>query len=290
MQEEIWPGLRRLCAPNPSPMTERGTNTYVLGTQAVAVIDPGPDDPRHLGAILAAVGDARVEAILVTHSHRDHSALAGALARATGAPVLGFGPSGAGRSDAMTRLAAAGLAGGGEGVDEGFVPDVVLGDGAVWRGAAGTVRALHTPGHFGNHLCFLWEGMAFSGDHVMGWASSLVSPPDGDLGCYMASLDRLAAAGAVRLWPGHGAGIDDPAARIAWLVAHRRAREAEILAVLDRGAATVPGIVAAVYREVAPALYPAAGRNVLAHLVDLHGRMQVSADPAPGEAALWRLI
>lgn len=290
MAEEVWPGVRRVLAPNPSPMTERGTNTWVIGTGAVAVIDPGPDDPRHLAALMAEIGDARVEAIFVTHSHLDHSGLARALARATGAPVLGFGPSGAGRSAAMARLAAAGLAGGGEGVDAGFVPDAVLADGAVWRGAAGEVVALHTPGHMGNHVCLVWEGVAFSGDHVMGWASSLVSPPEGDLGDYMASLDRLGSVGAARLMPGHGAVVEDPAARIVALAAHRRAREAEILAVLAEGPATVEVIVAGVYRDVAPALHGAAGRNVLAHLVDLAGRNVVGAAPTPGPEAVWRLL
>jgi hydroxyacylglutathione hydrolase len=190
----------------------------------------------------------------------------------------------------MARLAAAGLTGGGEGVDTGFAPDVVLADGAIWCGAAGEVVALHTPGHMGNHLCLVWEGVAFSGDHVMGWASSLVSPPEGDLGGYMASLDRLGAAGAARLMPGHGAVVEDPAARIAALAAHRRAREAEIIAALAAGPARVEAIVADVYRDVAPALHGAAGRNVLAHLVDLAGRSLVEAEPAPGPEAVWYLL
>ncbi len=289
MADELWPGVRRVVAGNPSPMTERGTNSWIIGSGAVVVVDPGPDLPGHLVALLAAIGGARVEAIFVTHSHLDHSGLAPALSRATGAPVLGFGPSGAGRSAAMAVLEAQGLTGGGEGIDRAFRPDGVLGNGAVWRGAAGEVRALHTPGHMGNHLCLMWEGVGFSGDHVMGWASSLVSPPEGDLGDYMVSLDRLAAAGPVRLMPGHGAVVEDPAARIAALAAHRRAREGEILAALAAGATDVASVVVAVYRDVPPALHPAAARNVLAHLVDLHGRKVVVAAPLPGPAARWRI-
>jgi hydroxyacylglutathione hydrolase len=290
MADELWPGVRRVIAGNPSPMTERGTNSWIIGSGAVAVIDPGPDLPGHLVALLAAIGGARVEAIFVTHSHQDHSGLAPALSRATGAPVLGFGPSGTGRSAAMAALEAQGLTDGGEGIDRAFRPDVVLEDGAVWRGAVGEVRALHTPGHMGNHLCLMWEGVGFSGDHVMGWASSLVSPPEGDLGDYMKSLDRLAAVDPVWLMPGHGAVVDDPAARIAALAAHRRAREGEILAALGAGTEDVASIVAVVYRNAPPALHPAAGRNVLAHLVDLHGRKVVEAAPQPGPGAAWRIV
>jgi hydroxyacylglutathione hydrolase len=289
MAEEIWTGVRRVLAPNPSSLTGEGTNTWLIGTDAVVVIDPGPDHPGHLAAILRALGGARVEAILVTHAHHDHSALSPALARATGAPVLAFGDAVAGRSAAMARLAAAGVTGGGEGVDAGFVPDQLLSDGAVWRGAAGEVRALHTPGHMANHLCLMWEGVAFSGDHVMGWSSTIVSPPDGDLTDYMTSLDRLMAANAARLLPGHGPVVDDPAARIAALAAHRRARETEILAALGDGPQTVAEVVAAVYRDVPAALHGAAGRNVFAHLIDLHERKQVTAVPGPEVAALWSL-
>lgn len=278
MAEELRPGLRRVRADNPSPLTGTGTNSWILGVGPVVVIDPGPDLPGHLAALLAAIGGARVEAIMVTHAHLDHSALAPALARATGAPVFAFGP--------LRDLPAA-PPGGGEGLDRDFRPDIQLADGALWRGAAGEIRALHTPGHLHDHLCLLWEGMAFSGDHVMGWASSVISPPEGDMGAYMASLDRLAAARAGCLLPGHGDPVADPQSRIAELAAHRRAREAAILAALDAGPGTIPDLVTRLYADTPRALHAAAARNVLAHLIDLHRRNLAMAMPAPDMAARW---
>ncbi len=287
--QRIEPGLRLVRADNPSPMTEAGTNTWIVGEGQVAVIDPGPDDPRHLAAILAALDPGeRVAAILVTHAHLDHSALAPHLAGATGAPVAAFGPPEAGRSAVMARLAEQGLAGG-EGVDAGFRPDLLLADGQSVDGAGWRLTALNTPGHFAGHLCFVWGERLFSGDQVMGWAPSLVSPPDGDMGAYMASLDRLSGTSWTRLYPGHGAPVDDPGARLAALIAHRKGREARILAVLAGGPATLPGLVAKVYADTPPALHPAAARNALAHLIDLWERALVVADPAPGPAASFAL-
>lgn len=273
------PLLRRILAPNPSPMTHHGTNSYILGKGAVAIIDPGPDLPAHQETLLSALAPGEtVSHILVTHSHLDHSPLAPILARRTGAPVLAFGDSRSGRSATMQRLAKAGLARGGEGVDTGFRPDARLADGDRVDGAGWSLRALHTPGHFGNHLCFAWEDRVFSGDHVMGWSSSLVSPPDGDMQAYMASLDHLAAQGAMRLYPGHGAAIDDPAARIAFLTAHRRAREAEIVAALARRPANATALARAIYTDITPELMPAAARNVFAHLIDLTERNLATSD------------
>ncbi|REC53726.1 MBL fold metallo-hydrolase [Rhodosalinus sediminis] len=269
----LGPGLRRITAPNPSPMTFRGTNTYLLGTRGLAVIDPGPDDPAHLEAILAALGPGqRITHILVTHAHLDHSPLARPLARETGAPVLAFGDARAGRSAVMTRLAAAGLAGGGEGVETGFAPDATLADGAEVAGDGWRLTALHTPGHFGNHLCFAAGDTLFTGDLVMGWASSLVSPPDGDLTDFMASCARLSGHRWRVMHPGHGAPIADPAARLAWLLAHRRTREAQIRAALAEGPGTADALARRIYADTPPELLPAAARNVFAHLVDLAGR------------------
>jgi glyoxylase-like metal-dependent hydrolase (beta-lactamase superfamily II) len=271
--ERPEPGLRRVLAPNPSPMTLHGTNSYILGEGRVAVIDPGPADPGHMAALLAALTPGEtVGWIVVTHAHLDHSPLAQPLAAATGAPVLAFGDAAAGRSTMMQALARAGLAGGGEGVDAAFRPDDVLSDGDRLAGDGWDLVAHHTPGHFGNHLSLQWGTRVFSGDHVMGWASSLVSPPDGDMGAYMASLARLAALNPARLYPGHGEAVEDAAARIAELAAHRRAREAAIRDALSAGPADAATLAAAVYTDTPAALMGAAARNVFAHLVDLTER------------------
>lgn len=287
--ERPEPGLRMVLAPNPSPMTFRGTNTWLLGEGAVTVIDPGPDLPGHLAAILAALAPGeRVARILVTHAHLDHSALAPRLAAATGAEVLAFGPARAGQGAAMAALAAAGLSGGGEGIDEAFVPDAVLADGAEVGTTAGPVRALHTPGHLPNHLSFRWGDAIFTGDVVMGWSTSLVSPPEGDMAAYMASLDRLAGLGARVFYPGHGPAVTDPAARLAELVAHRRAREAQVLAALASGGGTAADLAAAIYTDTPAALQPAAARNVLAHLIDLAARGLARVDGPPAATSRFR--
>lgn len=288
---QIEPGLRLIRADNPSAMTGAGTNSYIIGSGQVCVLDPGPDDPQHLRAIMAALQpDEQVAAILVTHSHRDHSPLARELAAVTGAPVLGFGDSAAGRSALMADLAAQGVAGGGEGVDADFRPDRLLGDQEEFSVGGERFRAIWTPGHMGNHLCFAWRGAVFTGDHVMGWASSLISPPDGDLGAYMRSLDKLRAEGARVLYPGHGAPIPDAAARIAELSAHRQARSEAILAQLAHGPATIAQLVAAIYTDTPAELHPAAARNVHAHLIDLYERALVQADPLPAPSARYRRL
>jgi glyoxylase-like metal-dependent hydrolase (beta-lactamase superfamily II) len=279
--QTLEPGLRRVLAPNPSPMTYWGTNTYILGEGSVVVIDPGPADRIHLEAIKSALKPGEtVSHILVTHSHLDHSPLAPLLARETGAPVLAFGDSQAGRSAVMRRLSLHKAIGGGEGVDAEFRPDETLVDGAEIIGAGWSIRAIWTPGHFGNHLCFAWKDAVFSGDHVMGWASSLVSPPDGDLTAFMASTRKLAARSDRIFYPGHGAPIADPKARIDWLIGHRETREAAILAALSGKARTVQNLTVEVYHDTPAALLPAAERNLFAHLVDLTERGIVRARPA----------
>jgi len=268
--QDLGGGIRAILAPNPSPMTYWGTNTYLLGTRRLAVIDPGPDDPGHLAAILGALRPGQsISHILVTHAHRDHSPLARRLAAETGAPVLAYGRPEAGRSPVMARLAEAGGIGGGEGVDARFAPDTALADGAEVAGDGWHITAHWTPGHFCNHMCFESGGAVFSGDLVMGWASTLISPPDGDLTQFRASCARLAATAPARLLPGHGAPVADPAARIGWLVRHRDAREAAILDTLARGPADAATLAGRIYTDTPPELMPAAARNVLAHLVDL---------------------
>jgi len=274
--EELGPGLRRIVAPNPSPMTFKGTNTYVLGTRDLAVIDPGPERAAHLQAILDAVGqDQRITHIFVTHSHVDHSTLARPLSEATGAPVLAFGPSRAGRSEIMTKLAATGLSDAGEGIDTAFFPDLTLEDGAVTTGPDWSLEALWTPGHLGNHLSFAWDDIVFTGDLVMGWASSLVSPPDGDLTDFMASCRRLRARGAGVFHAGHGAPITAPKDRVTWLINHRLSREAAILEALTKTRASTTDLARVIYTDTPASLIPAAKRNILAHLIDLYNKKMV---------------
>jgi hydroxyacylglutathione hydrolase len=289
MHADLASDLRLVRAPNPSAMTERGTNTWIVGRGAVAVIDPGPADETHLAAILAALGPAeRVSHILVTHAHADHSALAPALTRETGAPVLAFGTARDGMTAAMAALIPEGT--GGEGLDLGFRPDIRLSDAETVEGAGWALTAIHTPGHLGSHLCFRWGTLGFSGDHVMGWSTSLVSPPEGDMGAYRRSLARLAGQRWSRFLPGHGDPVTDPAARLAELAAHRSRREREILTALQAGPATISGLVAAVYTDVPAHLHPAAERNVLAHLLDLAHRNSVDSDGSPSLATQFRLV
>lgn len=284
----LAPGLRRIVAPNPSPMTYRGTNTYVLGTGALAVIDPGPRLPAHLDAILAAVGTGQhVSHIIVTHSHIDHSPLAADLAANTGAPIVAFGDALAGRSAVMGELAANGLAGGGEGIDVDFQPDQRVRHGDVIDGDGWALEVIHTPGHLGNHIALGWGDACFTADHVMGWASSLVSPPDGDLTDFMASCHRLRARDWRVFHPGHGAPIDDPAGRLDWLMGHRLGRETAILEALASGPATAATLAAQIYTETPTALLPAAERNVFAHLVDLTGKSQVKPQDALAANAVF---
>ena len=290
--ETLEPGLRRIVAPNPSPMTYRGTNTYLLGETALAVIDPGPSSDAHLAAILGAVQpDQHISHIIVTHTHLDHSPLARPLAAHTGAPVLAFGGADAGRSEVMRLLAAAGTVGGGEGVDTDFVPDIALADGAVVNGQGWQLDVIHTPGHIGNHISLGWNEACFTADHVMGWASSLVSPPDGDLTDFMTSCARLANARDWRVfYPGHGAAVTDPAGRLDWLVSHRRAREAAVLELLAKAPANAPTLARTIYTETPPPLLGAATRNVLAQLIDLQGRGLTTCTPPLSETAVFKLV
>ena len=268
-------GITRIIAPNPSPMTYWGTNTYFVGENDLVVIDPGPALPAHLEALLAYIGTRTVSHILVTHSHLDHSPLAAPLSQATGAQVVAFGPSQAGRSAVMQDLAQQGLVGGGEGLDHAFAPDTLLADGAVLDTAAGPITALHTPGHIGNHMCFAWQDAIFCGDHVMGWASSLVSPPDGDLGDFLATCDRLSGIAMGPFYPGHGDPIADPKARLSWLIKHRQGRSQQIMNAISEGPANTHQLTRLIYRDTPKALWPAAERNVLAHLIHLHQQGQI---------------
>lgn len=289
--ESLAPTLRRIIAPNPSPMTYRGTNTYLVGDRDLAVIDPGPIDETHLQSILdACTGDQRISHILVTHSHVDHSPLARALSDATDAPVLAFGPSSAGQSDAMKACLASGMKRGAEGIDQDFQPDIFLEDGISISVGDQTITPHHTPGHMGNHMCFEWGKAVFCGDLVMGWASSLVSPPDGDLTDFMKSCQKLRRLAPDVMHSGHGAPILNPLERIDWLTSHRRSREAQILEQLAIGQSNARAIAKAVYKQTPAALLPAATRNVFAHLIDLEGKSIVQRSGVPNEDALFCLL
>ncbi len=288
--ERLEPGIRRILAPNPSPMTNDGTNTYLVGQGRVAVIDPGPALRAHHDAILAALEPGEsISHIFVTHSHLDHSRLAKPLSKATGAAILAFGDSSSGRSEVMEKLARAGLTGGGEGVDHGFRPHERLADGTAVDADGWKLTAIRTPGHFGNHLCFAIGDAVFTGDHVMGWASTMISPPDGDLTAYMASTERLAIRGDRVFYPGHGLPVTEPKARARSLLDHRRSREAAILERLDRHGHTVAELADDIYRDIPPALTAAARRNVLAHLIDLRERdLAVAEGPLSTDTRYFR--
>ncbi len=271
----------RIRAANPSPLTVPGTNSFLVGGPGgYALIDPGPDLPAHRAAILAASG-GRIEAILVSHAHLDHSGGAEAMARATGAPILAFGDAEAGRSPLMTRLAETGAVGGGEGLDHRLRPDRLLADGERIAGSGWALTALHMPGHAAGHLCFLDEaaGAVFSGDLVFDWSTTLISPPDGDLGDYFRSLARLEALAPGALLPAHGEAIPAPLPRLAELAAHRRMRTGQILAALAQAPGTAEGLARRIY-DIPPTLLPAAARNVLAHLLALLDEGAVTHDGA----------
>jgi glyoxylase-like metal-dependent hydrolase (beta-lactamase superfamily II) len=286
----MTPDIRRVVAQNPSPMTGRGTNTYIIGHGDVAVIDPGPDLATHAAAIAAALQSGeRISHIFVTHTHLDHSALAHPLAATTGAVVLGFGAFDAGRSAIMCRLAAEGLRDGGEGIDRHFRPDVALRDGDVVSAPSWALRALHTPGHASNHLCFAAADHLFSGDHVMGWSSSLISPPDGDMAAYMASLGRLRETAWTTAFPGHGDVIADPDGRIAALIAHRQLRASALQAALADGPQTISAMTARLYHDIPAALHPAASRNILAHAIDLREQKIVTCEDVKAPDPTLRL-
>jgi len=273
--EQVSPFIRRVVARNPGPFTFLGTGTYIVGRGRVAVIDPGPDLSDHVEALLAALAGEMVSQILITHTHIDHSPAAAALKAATGAPCLGFGRHGA-RGET-----------GEAGADLAFDPDIRMADGDEVSSEGWTLTALHTPGHASNHLCFALaeEQALFSGDQVMGWSTTVISPPDGDMAAYMASLDRLLARRDKIYWPTHGGPIRDPQAHVAELIAHRRARRAAILEALDSGPARPADIVAKVYLGLDPRLVEAAAESVRAHLIEL-----VAAGLVVEQGGVWRRV
>jgi len=260
--EQLEPGTARVLAHNPSAFTYYGTQTYLLGERELAVIDPGPDLPEHLDALEKAIGGRPVVAIMCTHTHRDHSPAAKPLAERTGAPIIGcaalaletVGP----RADAS--------------FDGGYAPDRVLEDGDEIAVDGKAVAAVATPGHTSNHLCFAYEGALFTGDHVMGWSTTVVVPPDGDMAAYMQSLEKLRQRDDRIYYPAHGEPVTNPDQYVRHLMGHRMQRERQILKLVGERPRPIPNIVANAYPGLDPRLTPAAGGSVLAHLVDLERR------------------
>jgi len=279
--DQVSPLIRRVIANNPGPFTFTGTGTYIVGRGEVAVIDPGPDMPEHLDAILAAIEGERVGAIVVTHHHIDHSPLAGPLKAATGAPIYGCAVSNPDSGDT-------GEAGG----DGAFHPDVdVCGGGARIAGPGWTLEAIATPGHTSNHICYalLEENAVFTGDHIMGWSTTVITPPDGDMTDYMESLARIRARNFATMWPTHGPPVREVNPFIDAYAAHRRAREAQILAALKSGPSRIGEMVPQLYADVDSRLHPAAARSMLSHLIDLVRRGRVRTEGAAGPDNIYRL-
>ena len=265
--ETVHPLVRRVLAPNPSPFTSTGTQTHIVGHGDVAVIDPGPDIAEHVAAILAATAGERIVAIVCTHTHRDHTPAAAPLAAATGAPVVGCAPIPAREGSGLEA-----------GFDETYTPDRIMAEGDTVSGPGWTLEAIATPGHTSNHLCFaLPQARAlFSGDHVMGWSTSVVVPPDGDMSAYLASLEKLLGRDEERYFPAHGDPVTKPQRLVRGMIGHRRQRENQILKLLGDAPRSIPEMVAAMYVGLDPRLTKAAGASVLAHLVDLRSRGRIA--------------
>ena len=282
--DEILPGVRRVIANNPGPFTYTGTGVYLLGSRNVAVIDPGPDDPAHLDALEAAVGGGRVSHILITHTHSDHCGGARAFAERTGARIFGFGPHPV-REKEMDAPALD------EGADYGFAPDEIIADGAGLETDEWRIEAVHTPGHLSNHLCFALPAhkALFTGDHMMGWATTVVAPPDGDMSAYLGSLDVLLAREDDIYLPTHGAPIENPRRFVRAVKAHRLMRDAQILEQLKKGHTRIRDMVEAMYADVDPRLHKAAALNVLAHLIRLVDAGRAHCDGEPTLSAEYAL-
>jgi glyoxylase-like metal-dependent hydrolase (beta-lactamase superfamily II) len=263
----LTPLVRRVLAPNPSAFTYTGTQTYIVGTGDVAIIDPGPADPAHIDGILAATTGERIGTIICTHTHRDHSPAAAPLKAATGAQIIGCAPLTL--EDDGPRADAA--------FDTTYSPDRVLTDGERLTGPGWTLEAVATPGHTSNHLCLhlVEENALFTGDHVMGWSTTVVSPPDGDMADYMRSLDKLMKRTDAVYYPAHGEPVTKPQQFVRGLAGHRKQRERQILRMLENGEGVIADMVPKMYGGIDERLYGAAARSVLAHLIDLRDRGQV---------------
>lgn len=280
--DQVSPLIRRVIANNPGPFTYFGTGTYIVGRGEVAVIDPGPAQDEHLEAILAATAGETITHILVTHHHLDHSPLAAPLKARTGATIYGCPLRHAIDAPEVQMEA---------GEDDAFRPDVVVCQGGTVEGRGWTLEAIPTPGHTSNHICYglKEENALFCGDHIMGWSTTVISPPDGDMGAYFASLETIKGRGFDVLWPTHGPPITNVAPFIDAYIAHRRAREAQILAQLAAGHSRIKEMVPVLYRDVDPRLHPAAAHSVLAHVIQFVREGRVLTDGEPGLDSVYRL-
>jgi glyoxylase-like metal-dependent hydrolase (beta-lactamase superfamily II) len=283
--EQVMYGVRRLLCNNPSPFTFKGTVSYIVGQGKVAIVDPGPDDPAHIAALLDAVRGETVTHIFVTHTHMDHSPAVPAVKAATGALVLAEGPH---RPSRMLNVGEAPRMEGANDTD--FKPDRALSDGEVVSGAGWTIEAVTTPGHTANHMAFALkeQDVLFSGDHVMAWSTPVGAPPDGSMGDYMASLDKLRLRDEQIYLPGHGGAVANAPRFVAAYILHRKAREAAIVRQLEKGESDIPALVSAIYANLDPRLTRAAGMSVLAHLEDLVTRGTVLSDGPPSIAGRYR--
>jgi len=281
--EPVAPGVRRLTAHNPNAFTFHGTGVFVIGEGEVAVIDPGPGDEAHVRALIEALQGETVSHILITHTHNDHSPAAQPLKAATGAKTYGFGPHGSGRQ------AASGLKVE-EGGDMGFVPDIAVRHGDVIEGKDWSFECVYTPGHTSNHMCFAHREtkVLYTGDHVMGWSTSVIVPPDGDMVAYFASLELLLERDDVRFRPTHGPAVEDPKPYVQAFIDHRRAREVQIAACLGEGIDMIGDMVAKIYVDVDPRLHPAAAMSVLAHLEHMVATGRASCEGPPSLAASYK--
>ncbi len=284
--KEVAPGVRALCASNASPFTFKGTITYIVGRGQVAIIDPGPDDPQHIQALLDAVRGETVTHIFVTHTHRDHSPAAAAVKVATGAKVYGEGPHRAARPLHIGEANPLDAAG-----DSDFRPDLAIHEGDVISGPGFDIEAIATPGHTANHMAYALKGrnILFSGDHVMSWSTSIVAPPDGAMSDYMDSLHKLAARSEELYFPGHGTSIRNAPRFVRSYIRHREGREASIMHRLAKGETDIPTLVRAIYIGIDPRLTGAAGLSVLAHMEDLVARGLVATEGVPSIAGTYRL-
>ena len=278
--EQLEKDLAVITANNASPMTFTGTRSYILGTDNLIVIDPGPDSEAHLSSIMKYIGNRKVTDILLTHSHIDHSPLSRQLKIETGARIIGFGSADAARTSFMKKLSSSLDLGGEEGIDKDLALDKKVIDKQILNLNNYSIEVVHTPGHLSNHVCFSLKErqILFSGDHVMGWATTLISPPDGDLGSFMNSLEKLSDREEMIYYPGHGKPLKEPGKMVLAQINHRRDRERQILNSVSKISRTPAEIVDDVYVDLNPVLKAAAIRNVLAHLIDLYDRDKVSTD------------